>query len=258
MAAGGGASWVICCEHGAARRPRKGRTRSDRPLPYTHHSRASRHQRLAGGTAWWGQRQSRQANSVRKYREFLEPPAPLVGRAASRFWRHCCRLARKHRSEPPITASRCSPRVVDKRCDAAVGLSVGYSYRIEFAPFPQRSFGRFRFEIVPAINHVPSRQQGSEFRVRASPVKYVSNLIKIIRKEFARKVQRQRLTETELTFRGDRHVFLIILDVVGQLIVQLVEFGKFGVPVDLARLPAQNGLMFAEAVGHPDKLERLK
>jgi hypothetical protein len=42
-------------------------------------------------------------------------------------------------------------------------------------------------------------------------------------------------------------VYLLILDVSRQFVVQFVEVGKFGVQIDPARPPAQNGLMFAEA-----------
>jgi len=38
-------------------------------------------------------------------------------------------------------------------------------------------------------------------------------------------------------------IFLVILDVIRQLIVQLVQFGEVGAQIDLARLLAQKGLM---------------
>jgi len=108
---------------------------------------------------------------------------------------------------------------------------------------------------VPAINGVSSRQQSAEFRIGAAPAEYVSNLIEVAWQKFARKIQHQRLAEAELPFVWNRYVFFIILDVVGQLIIQLVQVGKFGAPIDLARLPAQNGLMFAEAAAHADEFE---
>jgi hypothetical protein len=59
--------------------------------------------------------------------------------------------------------------------------SAGKLYRIDFAPVAQRAFGRLRFEIVPAIDGLASRQQGAEFRVGAPPAEDVSNLVEVIR-----------------------------------------------------------------------------
>src|SRR6202022_3779722 len=128
--------------------------------------------------------------------------------------------------------------------------SVGDFYRIGLAPFAQRLFRGFRFEIVPPIKGASSYQQRSKFWVGASLAEYVSDLIEVVWQKFACKVQRQRLAETELSFVGDRDVFLVILDVIGHLVVQFVQFvqvGKFGVPVDLARPPVEDGLMLANA-----------
>src|SRR5713101_2814103 len=119
--------------------------------------------------------------------------------------------------------------------------SAGDFYRIELAPLAQRSFRGFRFEIVPGIKNVSSYQQRSKFFVGASLAEHVSNLIEVAWQEFACKVQRQRLAETELSFVGDRDVFLIILDIIRHLVVQLrrfVQIGKFGAAIDLAGAPA--------------------
>src|SRR6266851_3239183 len=126
-------------------------------------------------------------------------------------------------------------------------MSGGDFDRIELAPFAQCAFRGFRFEIVPAIEGVSSRQQGSKLPVGTTLAEHVSDLIEIIRQKFASKVQRQRLAETELSFVGDRDVVLAILDVIRKLIVQLVQIGEFGAAINLARPPAQDRLMQAGA-----------
>jgi hypothetical protein len=57
-------------------------------------------------------------------------------------------------------------------------------------------------------------------------------------------------------FVRDRNVVLIILDVIGQLIIQLVQAGIFGTPIDLARPPAQDGLMLAKGAAHSNEFVR--
>jgi hypothetical protein len=99
--------------------------------------------------------------------------------------------------------------------------------------------------IVPAFKSAFSDQQRAKFLIGASFAEHVSDLIEIIRQKFAREVQ--RLAETELSFVGDRDVVLVILDVIRKLIVQLVQIGEFGAPIDLARPPAHDGLMQAGA-----------
>src|SRR5258707_9198233 len=87
-------------------------------------------------------------------------------------------------------------------------------YRVELAPFAQRLFCGFRFEIIPALEDVSSYHQSSKFPVGASfaePVgasfaEDVSDLIEIVRQKLAREVQHHRLAETELSFVGDRDV----------------------------------------------------
>ncbi len=119
----------------------------------------------------------------------------------------------------PTTRDRmpgCAIIAPPARAQASVKSSVDDGYRIEFAPIAQRSFGRLRFELVPAINGFSPRQQGAEFRVGASLAEYVSNLIKIFWQKFARKVQHQRLAEIEFSLVGDRDVFLIVVDIIGK------------------------------------------
>src|ERR1700736_1803417 len=143
-------------------------------------------------------------------------------------------------------------RTLLPRCKA----SAGDFYRIELAPLAQGLFGGFRFEFVPGIKSVSSYQQRSKFFVGASLAEDISNLIEVAWQEFACKVQRQRLAETEVSFVGDRDVFLIILDVIGHLVVQFVQVGKFGAAIDLAGAPAQDGLMRAEVSAHSKEFER--
>jgi len=54
----------------------------------------------------------------------------------------------------------------------------------------------------------------------------------------------KRLAEADLTFVGERDIFLFILDVFRQIVIQV---GKVGVVIDLTRSPAQKGSMFVEA-----------
>src|SRR5260370_1823037 len=179
-------------------------------------------------------------------------------------------LREKYSASPPtqINSSAAKQRnmlsLLRATLQAARGI-VGELYRIELAPFAQGSLRGFRFEIVPALEHVSSYDQGPEFLVGASFAEGISDLIEVIRQKFARKVQRQRLAESELPFAGDCNVFLIILDIIRQLIIEFFEVGKFRVEVDLARPPAQVGLMqaggavnefeceeyFLKAGGHP-------
>jgi hypothetical protein len=98
-------------------------------------------------------------------------------------------------------------------------VSAGDFYRIELAPFAQRTFRGFRFEIMPAIKRGSSYQQGSKFLVGAFLAEDVSDLIEVVWQKLACKVQHQRLAEIELASVGDRDVVLIILDVIGQLVV---------------------------------------
>lgn len=97
-------------------------------------------------------------------------------------------------------------------------------------------------------------QQGSKFPVGASFAENVSDLIEVVWQEFAHKIQYQRFAETELSFVGDRDVILFILDVIGQLIVEPVQVGELGTPIDGARPPAEDGLMLADAAS--DEFER--
>jgi hypothetical protein len=80
--------------------------------------------------------------------------------------------------------------------------SAGDFDRIELAQFVQGSFRGSRFEIVPAIEGVSSDQQGAKLLIGATLAEHVSVLIEVIRQNFAREIQRQRLAETELLLSG--------------------------------------------------------
>src|SRR5260370_17478258 len=67
-------------------------------------------------------------------------------------------------------------------------------YRVELAPFAQRLFCGFRFEIIPALEDVSSYHQSSKFPVGASFAEDVSDLIEIVRQKLARKVHHHRLS----------------------------------------------------------------
>jgi len=130
---------------------------------------------------------------------------------------------------------------------SAARVLVGDFYRIDLAPFAQDLFCRFRFEFVPLLKGVSSYQQRTKFRVGLSLAENISDLIEVARQKFACKLQRQRFAEAELSFVRDCEVFLIIFDVIGQFIIQFIEVGKFGVQINLAGPPAQDGQLFAEA-----------
>jgi hypothetical protein len=146
----------------------------------------------------------------------------------------------------PTNSSRAAAGALSRWCpilQPGRELSVGDFDRIELAPVAQGSFGGFRFVIVPAIEGICSDQQGSKLLVGATLAEHVPDLVEATRQAFARKIQRQRLAETELSLVGDCDVFLVIVNVIGQLFLELVQIGKVGTPIDLARPPAQNGLM---------------
>jgi hypothetical protein len=82
--------------------------------------------------------------------------------------------------------------------------SIGELDRIELAPFAQGAFRGFRFEIVPALEHISSDQQRSKFLVGATLAEDVSDLVEIIGQEFARKIQCQWFAEIEVTLARDR------------------------------------------------------
>ena len=129
--------------------------------------------------------------------------------------------------------------------------SVAELYRIELAPLPQRAILGFRLEIVPPIEHAPVLQQIPESGVGAAPAENLPNLVEVVGQKFAGEVQRQRLAEIELPLVGDPEVFVVVLDAVRQFLDIIQELGM---PMDLARLLAQKGLVLAHAVA-ADELE---
>lgn len=109
---------------------------------------------------------------------------------------------------------------------------------MEFAPVAQRLVRRLLFESVRALERVSSHQQGFEFLIDAALAEHVFHVIEVVGQEFAGKVQRQGLAETEVSLVGNRDVVLVILDVVWQPIVELVQIGKFGTSA-VARPPTR-------------------
>jgi len=101
---------------------------------------------------------------------------------------------------------------------------------------------------MPALNGVSARQQVAKSSIRASPAEDISHLFEVVWQKFAHKIQHQRFAETELAFVGKRNVLLTVFDIVRERLIELVESGKFGAPIDLARLFAQDGPIFARAV----------
>ena len=125
-------------------------------------------------------------------------------------------------------------------------LSVGEYYRIELAPFSQRSFRRFLLEIVPLLEHLPSGQQVLEIGISASPAEHSPHLVEISWQDLAGEVQRERLPEIELPLIRYLEEFLAVADVIRQYVQVVAELGM---TIELARLPAQKGLMLVPAVG---------
>jgi hypothetical protein len=126
-----------------------------------------------------------------------------------------------------------------------LALSVGEHYRIELAPFSQRAFRRLLLEIVPLSERAPSYQQLLEAPVGAAPAEYVADVVKVSRQELTDEIHHQRYAEIELSLAGQLDVFVLILDISRQFIVELLEVGELGMPVDLARLPAEIGMKLA-------------
>jgi hypothetical protein len=133
--------------------------------------------------------------------------------------------------------------------------SAGDFDRIDLAPFAQCPLGGLRFEIVPSLKNISSYYQSPEFPEAALLAEHVSDLIEVIRQKFARKIQRQRLAETEFPLVGNVDVFLLIVDVIGQFIVELFQIGKFSMLIDLARPPAEDRPILTEASAHCDEFE---
>jgi hypothetical protein len=95
--------------------------------------------------------------------------------------------------------------------------------------------------------------RAAKLLVGAAPAEHIPDLIKIVRQEFAGEIHYQRLAEVKVPLAGDRDVFLLVLDVVRYLLVEFVQ--GIGAPIDLARPPAQEGLVRADA-GAADEFER--
>jgi hypothetical protein len=84
------------------------------------------------------------------------------------------------------------------RCEA----SAGDFDRMERAPLAQRLLRGFRFEIVPALKGVSSRQQGAKFLVGASLAEDEPDLVEIIRQERAGKSSTSGLPRSSSRLSG--------------------------------------------------------
>src|SRR5580704_1207582 len=88
--------------------------------------------------------------------------------------------------------------------------SVGECYRIELAPFSQRTDRRFLLEIVPLLEYVPAGQQALEAGISSSPAEHLPHLVKVFRLDLPGEVQREGLAEIELLLVRYLQVLLII------------------------------------------------
>ena len=71
----------------------------------------------------------------------------------------------------------------------------------------------------------------------------MTNLGVVVGQELANEVQDQGLAQVEFCLVRYFGVFLVV-DIIGQFVDRIA---KFGMPIDLARLPVDKGLMLAEA-----------
>src|SRR5258708_19346891 len=115
----------------------------------------------------------------------------------------------------------------------ALPLSVGEHYRIELAPFPQRAFRRLLLEIVPLLERARSYQQLLETPIGAAPAEHVADVVKVSRQELTDEIHHERYAEIELSLAGQLDVFVLILDIFRQFIVELLEVGELAIPVHL-------------------------
>jgi hypothetical protein len=96
------------------------------------------------------------------------------------------------------------------------------------------------------IEHVPSIQQILEFGVGAPSAEKLPNAVEVAGQELAGEVQRERLSEMELSLVRYGDEFLAVVDVIRQYVQVVAELGM---TIELARLLSQKGLMLAPAAG---------
>ena len=95
---------------------------------------------------------------------------------------------------------------------------------------------------MPLIQRAPVDQKILEPGIGAPFLEHLSNLLVVVRQELAGKVQHERLAEIELLLARYLDVFVGVVDVIRQFLL-LVIIERFGMPIELARLLAQEGLM---------------
>jgi hypothetical protein len=125
----------------------------------------------------------------------------------------------------------------------ALPLSVGEHYRIELAPFSQRALRRFLLEIVPLFERAPSYQQLPEASVGAAPAEHVADVVKVSRQDLTDEIHHQRYAEIELS--GNWMYFSSSSISSGSSSSSSSRSENSEIPVDLARLPAEIGVMLA-------------
>src|SRR5215472_3192394 len=118
---------------------------------------------------------------------------------------------------------------------------------MNFAPFAQGLLGGPGFEIVPLVERAPPRQQVLKGRIGTSPAEDAPDLVEIVRQEFARKVEHERLAEIELSLIGNDNIVVAVFKIIRQrLLIVLVQ--SLRMFIDLPGPPTNEGLMLAHAV----------
>ncbi|WP_167767704.1 hypothetical protein [Bradyrhizobium frederickii] len=69
----------------------------------------------------------------------------------------------------------------------------------------------------------------------------MADVVEIIRQELADKGQRQGLAEAEISFVREREIFLPVVDVIGQFVVELFPVHEVGLIEDISGLFADEG-----------------
>lgn len=127
--------------------------------------------------------------------------------------------------------------------------------RMQRAPVAQRLLRGFRFEGVPAIDRAASGEQGLEFGVGAALAEEIADVVEIVRQELAGKVEHHRFAEPEFALVRERDVFLLIVDIVRQLVVHLLVIQKIGLIVYFTGPLADEGEKFTDAAARIGELE---
>jgi hypothetical protein len=119
-------------------------------------------------------------------------------------------------------------------------------HRIKIAPHSQCSVLGFRLEIVPLTERASLLQQILESGVGTPSAEKLSNVVEIAGQELTGEVQRDRLSEIEISLVRYWQKFLGVVDVIRQYVEVIAELGM---TIELARLLAQKNLMLAPAGG---------